>query len=121
MALQPATEDVDSSISAKARANWRRLTLVTRILRQLSQQSVISQPGNLYNHITISGNARVHLGNNVVHSEERSPGPQGKPFFVPFSRNPQFVGRHAVLERLQANIDPERHSRAAVTGMGGAG
>ena len=56
--------------------------------------------------------------------DDRHPPPGQFPFFVPFPRNPDFVGRTDDLERLHATLqqrEPVGIRPAGLTGMGGIG
>ena len=65
---------------------------------------------------------RNAIGQLGVHQTEPSPGQF--PFFVPFPRNHDFVGRTDDLERLHATLQQREHvgiRPAGLTGMGGIG
>ena len=57
--------------------------------------------------------------------ESRHGAPRGRPFLVPFRRNPYFTGRERILRRLRATLSEKRAAAlgqaAAISGLGGIG
>ena len=95
-----------------------------RIIKHDPKQS-FSQLQSAFERINVSGDARVHIGHHFGNSgnarSHRKLADVGRPFTVPFGRDPRYVPRGDIMERLQACINPAEHSRMALTGLGGVG
>lgn len=86
------------------------------------QTPLIARPGgHTFSHADISGNARVHFGDVFNVSNDRNEPPQEKPFTVPFCRDENFIPRDTVVEDMLKKVDVNRHTRAALYGLGGVG
>lgn len=86
------------------------------------QTPLISRSGghNIQN-VEISGNARVHLGDVFSLSGSQSQQLKEQPFTVPFSRDDNFIPRGDIVDELMKDFKADKHSRAALYGMGGVG
>jgi hypothetical protein len=114
-----------SQAKPSARSRWRKGIDVALVANRLKDDHVVATRGHSFHNITISGNARVHLGDHNVnalqtrfqHVQET----ELKPFTVPFTRNPHFLPRGLDLLSAIKGIAHDRHNRLAFVGMGGAG
>ncbi|KAJ4155923.1 hypothetical protein LMH87_001145 [Akanthomyces muscarius] len=77
--------------------------------------------------VKADGNARIHVGNssithvhNYAEPQERLELPPDPFSLIPFSRDPDFVGRGDILDQIAAHCG-QAGGRAALVGLGGVG